>query len=121
MISQIDHPIAHSPNHIGHFVSYNNLSGPHRHLVLNISPQFEPQYFHQAVQFPQWHEAMKLDLELWNLITHGPLFLNLLGNIPWDVNGYKRININQMDPLIGIKRALLQKATHNKKGWITLL
>lgn len=43
--SQTDHLITHSPNHIGH-------SDPQRHLVLNISSQFEPQFFHQAAQFP---------------------------------------------------------------------
>lgn len=28
---------AHSPHHIRHFISYNNLSYPHQHLIWNVS------------------------------------------------------------------------------------
>lgn len=36
------------------FISYDSLSSSHKHLVLNIYFQFEPQFYHQAVQFPHW-------------------------------------------------------------------
>lgn len=34
---------------------------------MNVSSQFESQYFYQVVKYPQWRDAMKLELDAMEL------------------------------------------------------
>lgn len=45
------------------FLAYGKLSPAYRKFVLNVSSIYEPQYFHQAISFHHWRDAMDAELK----------------------------------------------------------
>jgi hypothetical protein len=51
------------PYDISSFLSYDKLSSNHKHFSFSVSAIVEPQYYHQAVQFAEWREAMNNEIQ----------------------------------------------------------
>lgn len=105
LLAQKPNSTDHPPYHIDHFISYKNLSPHHRHFVLNISSQVEPQYFHQAVKHHQWREAMKEELEAMERNHTWSVVLYPQANTLSVAGGYSKLSINQMGLLKDTKLA----------------
>jgi hypothetical protein len=48
--------------HSGIPFSYDKLSPAYKHFCLSISVQTEPQFYHEAVTFGHWRDAMSVEI-----------------------------------------------------------
>ena len=48
---------------IQEYMSYNRLHPQYKAFICHINVVYEPQYFQQAIQFPEWKEAMAAEIK----------------------------------------------------------
>lgn len=64
-----------SPYFFGKYLSYNALRPSHKEFMLNISVEYEPTYYHQALPFTHWKNAMNEELaamertKTWSIVS----------------------------------------------------
>lgn len=51
------------PYFFGRQLSYVEFSPPHKHFMLNVGIEYEPSYYHQAVKFAHWQNAMDVEIQ----------------------------------------------------------
>jgi hypothetical protein len=47
---------------LSYVLDYNSLSNSNKHFCLSVSTHFEPKFFHQAVKYSHWREAMAAEI-----------------------------------------------------------
>lgn len=47
---------------LNNYLSYDSLSPSYKHFVLQVSSHYEPTYYHEAIPFPHWRQAMHEEL-----------------------------------------------------------
>ena len=62
-LQQYDCSLVSTPYPICNHVNYDWLSESYRGFVLQVSATFEPTFYHQAVKFPHWKQAMHEELQ----------------------------------------------------------
>lgn len=50
------------PYYFGNYISYHGFSSSHRNYLLNVATEYEPSFYHQAVPFPHWRQAMNNEI-----------------------------------------------------------
>jgi hypothetical protein len=50
------------PHRLSSILSYDRLSSSHKTFSLSVTSHYEPKFFHQAIKFPHWREAMNAEI-----------------------------------------------------------
>jgi hypothetical protein len=50
------------PHCLSSVLSYDRLSHSHKIFSLSVTSHYEPKFFHQAIKFPHWREAMTVEI-----------------------------------------------------------
>lgn len=108
-------PPSQTPYPLSSVLSYHHFSESHHAFSLAISSYFEPQYFSQANELPEWQATMKKELcaleenKTWHITYLPPT------STPLAVNRCTRPNSELMGLWKGIKHTLLLRDTHKGK------
>ena len=81
---------------LANYVSHDRFSDSHKAFLSFVSSHFEPRCSNQAAKYVKWREEMKKEIEA--LETNDTWTLEQLppGKL-LDLNGYTRLNINQIE------------------------
>lgn len=63
----IDNSHCRTPYPVSQYLSYDSLSPSHKHFFMAISSNYEPQYYHQALPYQHWREAMQTEQQAMEL------------------------------------------------------
>ena len=55
-------PLPGAPYDINQHISYANISASHKPFVFSTSAEIEPEFFHQAIAFKAWQQAMDKEI-----------------------------------------------------------
>jgi len=50
------------PHCLSSVISYDHFSSSHKIFSLSVTSHYEPKFFHQAIKFPHWREAMNTEI-----------------------------------------------------------
>ena len=50
------------PYNLSSFIGYDKLSSPYKSFCLSVSTHFEPLFYHQAIKYQYWKDAMDAEI-----------------------------------------------------------